>query len=108
MWISFALAVGFGPVLCGWVCPLGSIQEFFSKLGKKVFKTKFNSLTSASMNVNRPSGLNPEGLLNSINGQSQQSYDYAGLQSKYGYLAARQYLLVQKARLVGLFPQIAK
>lgn len=42
MYLSFFLAILFGPVLCGWVCPLGSIQEWFSKLGQKIFKKKFN------------------------------------------------------------------
>lgn len=42
MYISFFLAVLFGPVLCGWICPLGSIQEWFSKIGRRIFKNKFN------------------------------------------------------------------
>ncbi|WP_432406773.1 4Fe-4S binding protein [Wukongibacter sp. M2B1] len=42
MYISFFLAILFGPVLCGWICPLGSIQEWFSKIGKKIFKKNFN------------------------------------------------------------------
>jgi len=36
------LAVLFGPVFCGWVCPLGSIQEWVGKLGKKLFKRRYN------------------------------------------------------------------
>jgi polyferredoxin len=44
MWITFILAIGFGPVICGWICPLGSIQEWFGKIGKKIFKDKFNNL----------------------------------------------------------------
>lgn len=40
--LSYILAILFGPVLCGWVCPLGTIQEWFSKIGKKFFKKKFN------------------------------------------------------------------
>jgi polyferredoxin len=31
----FLLTVLFGPVFCGWICPLGSIQEWYGKLGKK-------------------------------------------------------------------------
>ena len=44
MTIAFVLAILFGPIICGWVCPLGSIQEWFGKLGKKIFKTKFNNI----------------------------------------------------------------
>jgi hypothetical protein len=42
MWIGFGLAVLFGPVFCGWVCPMGSIQEWFGKLGKKIFGKRYN------------------------------------------------------------------
>jgi len=42
MSIIFILAILFGPVFCGWVCPLGSIQEWVGKLGRKIFKRKFN------------------------------------------------------------------
>jgi len=34
--IAVLLSVFFGPVFCGWMCPLGSFQEFISKLGKKL------------------------------------------------------------------------
>lgn len=43
MYIMLALSVLFGPVFCGWVCPLGSIQEWFGKLGRKIFKKKYNT-----------------------------------------------------------------
>jgi polyferredoxin len=42
MFIVFGTAVLFGPVFCGWICPMGSVQEFLGKLGKKLFKKKFN------------------------------------------------------------------
>ena len=42
MILGFILAVLFGPVFCGWVCPLGTVQEWTSKLGKKLFKRRFN------------------------------------------------------------------
>ncbi len=44
MVIGFILAILFGPAFCGWVCPLGTIQEFFSSFGKKIFKHRFNQL----------------------------------------------------------------
>ncbi len=36
------LSVLFGPVLCGWVCPLGSFQDWLSKIGQKIFKRRYN------------------------------------------------------------------
>lgn len=42
MIIMFIIAIGFGPLFCGWICPLGSIQEWLSKIGKKVFGKKHN------------------------------------------------------------------
>ncbi|WP_207644717.1 4Fe-4S binding protein [Caloranaerobacter ferrireducens] len=35
MLLVLLLALLFGPVFCGWICPLGSIQEWFGKIGKK-------------------------------------------------------------------------
>ena len=42
MILAFLLALLFGPVFCGWVCPFGSIQEWFGKLGRKIFKRRYN------------------------------------------------------------------
>ena len=42
MVIGFVLAILFGPVFCGWVCPLGTVQEWVSKWGKKLFKRRHN------------------------------------------------------------------
>lgn len=36
------LSLFFGPVFCGWVCPLGSAQEWVGKAGRKIFKKKYN------------------------------------------------------------------
>lgn len=44
MWIVLALAVVAGPVFCGWVCPLGSVQEWVGKLGRRIFGKRFNRL----------------------------------------------------------------
>lgn len=41
--IIFILSLLFGPVFCGWVCPLGTIQEWFGKLGKKLFRKRYNT-----------------------------------------------------------------
>jgi polyferredoxin len=40
MIIGFLLAILFGPVFCGWVCPFGSIQEWFGGIGRKLFKRR--------------------------------------------------------------------
>lgn len=42
MIIGFILASLFGPVFCGWVCPLGTVQEWTAKLGHKIFRHKYN------------------------------------------------------------------
>lgn len=49
MAIVFLLAALFGPVFCGWVCPLGSIQEWFGRLGKKIFGKRYNRFIPASL-----------------------------------------------------------
>ena len=40
--VVLLLTVVFGPVFCSHICPLGSIQEWIGKLGKKIFKKKYN------------------------------------------------------------------
>lgn len=40
MIIGFLLAILFGPVFCGWVCPFGSIQEWIGGIGRKLFKKR--------------------------------------------------------------------
>lgn len=40
MIVGFLLALLFGPVFCGWICPFGTIQEWFGKIGQKIFKKR--------------------------------------------------------------------
>jgi len=47
MYIVFALALLVGPAFCGWVCPLGSFQEWLGKLGGKISPKKFNKFIPA-------------------------------------------------------------
>lgn len=47
MWLGFLLALLFGPVFCGWVCPMGTVQEWVSRLGKRLFGRKFNAFIPA-------------------------------------------------------------
>ena len=49
MVIGFLMAILFGPAFCGWVCPLGTIQEFVSKFGKKHFRKRFNHFVPLKM-----------------------------------------------------------
>ncbi len=42
MGIAFTLAILFGPVICGWVCPIGSIQEWIGTIGKRIFGVHYN------------------------------------------------------------------
>lgn len=43
MYIVFAILILFGPVICGWVCPLGSLQEWIGNLGRKLFGKRHNN-----------------------------------------------------------------
>lgn len=40
--IVLFLGILFGPVFCGWICPLGTVQEWLGNLGIKIFKRKYN------------------------------------------------------------------
>ncbi len=43
MLIVFVSALLLGPIFCGWICPFGTFQEWISKLGRKIFKKKYNT-----------------------------------------------------------------
>jgi polyferredoxin len=51
MILAFLLAILFGPVFCGWVCPLGTIQEWVSRLGKRHFRRRFNHFIPYQLDV---------------------------------------------------------
>jgi len=42
MYIVFISTLFLGPLFCGWICPMGTFQEWIGKLGKKIFKNKYN------------------------------------------------------------------
>jgi polyferredoxin len=42
--LTLVLALLFGPVFCGWVCPFGSFQEWLAGLGRKIFGKRYNTL----------------------------------------------------------------
>ena len=41
--LGLLLSLVFGPVICGWVCPFGTFQEWLARLGKKIFGKKYNN-----------------------------------------------------------------
>ncbi|TDT71944.1 4Fe-4S binding protein [Hypnocyclicus thermotrophus] len=41
--LVFTLIIS-GAFFCGWICPFGTVQEFLGKLGKKIFKKKYNNI----------------------------------------------------------------
>ena len=43
MWLVLGLTLLFGPVFCGWICPFGTVQEFIGKIGRKMFKKRYNN-----------------------------------------------------------------
>ncbi len=44
MFIVFITAIVAGPIFCGWVCPFGTFQEWIGKIGKKIFKKRYNNI----------------------------------------------------------------
>ena len=45
--IALVMLVLAGPVICGWVCPLGSVQEWIGKIGKRIFGKRYNRFVPA-------------------------------------------------------------
>jgi len=41
--IALVLSLLFGPVICGWICPFGSVQEWLGELGRKLWKKRYNT-----------------------------------------------------------------
>ncbi len=51
MVLVFILALLFGSVFCGWVCPFGTLQEWISKLGKRVRGKRYNQIASPKIDA---------------------------------------------------------
>lgn len=47
--LGLLLALLFGPVICGWVCPFGTFQEWLAKLGRKLFGKKYNNFVPGKL-----------------------------------------------------------
>lgn len=43
MWLVLGLTLLFGPVFCGWICPFGTVEEFVGKIGRNIFKKRYNN-----------------------------------------------------------------
>lgn len=52
MGLSMIVAVLFGTIFCGYICPFGSFQEWIGKLGKKLFPKRYNRMVPAK--IDRP------------------------------------------------------
>ena len=50
MWLVLLLTIFLGPVLCGWVCPLGTVQELIGKSGRKLFPKIYNHIIPSRIN----------------------------------------------------------
>lgn len=44
MLLGLLVVLLFGPLFCGYVCPLGSVQEWVGKLGRKLFPKRYGKL----------------------------------------------------------------
>lgn len=38
------MSIAFGAVFCGWVCPFGTFQEWLGKIGRILFKKKYDNV----------------------------------------------------------------
>ena len=50
--ISLAImaTIVFGPVICGFICPFGALQDLVARLGKKINKRKYNKFVPKKLN----------------------------------------------------------
>lgn len=46
MYVVFASALFLGPLFCGWICPMGTFQEWIGRLGRKIFGKRYNRFLS--------------------------------------------------------------
>lgn len=44
MSIVLFLSIFFGPVFCSYICPLGTLQEWLGKLGRKLLRKRYNQI----------------------------------------------------------------
>jgi polyferredoxin len=44
MGLGFVVALLFGSIFCGYICPFGTFQEWLGKLGRRLFPKRFNRI----------------------------------------------------------------
>ncbi len=44
MLLVLVTAIVAGPIFCSWVCPFGTFQEWMAKIGRKIFKKRYNRM----------------------------------------------------------------
>lgn len=44
--LAIIATIVFGPVICGFICPFGALQDLVARLGKKINKRKYNKFVS--------------------------------------------------------------
>lgn len=52
LWVFFGvvlITLLFGSLFCGYMCPLGSVQEWVGRIGKRVFKKRYNSFSGSKI-----------------------------------------------------------
>lgn len=47
--LAIMSAIVFGPIICGFICPFGAIQDLLSRVGKMIFKRKYNTFVPNSL-----------------------------------------------------------
>ncbi len=45
------LGLLFGPVVCSYICPLGTVQEWIGKIGKKLFGKHYNQMVPKKLDA---------------------------------------------------------
>jgi ferredoxin len=49
--LVLVLSLALGPVFCGWICPFGSLQEWIGKLGKRIWKRRYNAFVPPTLDA---------------------------------------------------------
>lgn len=49
--LTIIITIVFGPIICGFICPFGAIQDLAAKIGKKKFKRKYNKFISKELDL---------------------------------------------------------